>query len=463
LSSDVLVDLLKSFQSASRSSVEALARAVKSRKGDEGNKVTLHIFDGKTRKEEVYDGSCFFLRTSIEYSSPQVTLEELEGLIAARLLEVCVNHCLKSQVLEPKDIDEMAETLRKPPAGKIVPFIFETDDVEPDRYSYNPLRSSIIESGQSAYPVASVNTDELKIDEQFVKKYEGSLVSKDEVDLIRQSLRNTGRYVDFVDSVKRNELTEILKDFGLELRLPQLRLPLEVLMNEEKSAPLHTLIQACHKNYDTLEELYLLMGRSMKKKTFLPTVPHSPKGFGSKRAARGKLVFTDGVLENIRVKYETTSLYPNMADYKDVSYAKCEDSLEFSAKNFTDYSYRETPSSPQFALYALQSPEDSSVWHGVGEYAGNEILRSYASVQNAFLRNLIFEDVKKLWLREQPPIMFNLDPGKMWKHPKYGNIDAGIGCIQDLAYILRQEVKVSPITIKLREPPVDNTDGEGLV
>ncbi len=428
-----------------------LIKAMSSRKFD-GEKVVFHTFDGKNMREEVFDGSCFFLRTSMEYSSPQVTLEELEGLLASRLLEVCANHCIHSVIPESQDIEKIAEALRRPPTGKVVPFILETDDVEPDRYSNNPLRSSIVESGQSAFPVANATTDDLKLDKQFLQKYEASLISKDEIELIQKNLGRTQRYVDFIDMVKFEELSRIYEDLDLELRLPRLRMPLEVLMNEEKGGPLHSLVQVSHRNYDTVDALYSLMGRSMKKKTSLLTVPHSPKGYGSKRAARGKLTFSNGNLENIRVQYEKKNLYPNMVDYKDVSFAQCEDSLEFDAKSFTDYSYEETPSSPQFVLYSVLSPENASIWHGVGAYAGKEILRSYASVQDAFLRHLIFQNLKKPKLRGETPIMFNLDPGKMWKHPIYGNIDGGIGCIEDLSTLLKQEIKVSPIAVTLRKP-----------
>jgi len=449
--SDLVSNLIWSFLSSSKGSIETLAKAVSSRRDTLRDAITLYNYDGKTRSKKTYEGSCFFLRTSMEYSSPQLTLEELEGLIAARLLEVCVNHRLDSATFKPHDIEKMAEALRVPPAGKIVPFILETDDVEPDRYSNNPLRSSLVESGQSAFPVANVRTDELKLDEHFVEKYDGSLISRDEADRIEQTLGNTGSYVDFVDGVKYDELSRILQDFGLELRLPQLRMPLDILMNEERGDPLHSIVQVSHSRYEDVEALYLLMGRSMKNKTLLPTVPHSPKGFGSKRAARGRLVFSNGVLTTIRVRYQTTSLYPNMADPNDVSFAKCKDDFELVVNRLTDYSYVETPSSPQFVLYALLSPEDGSLWHGVGEYAGYEILRSYASMQTAFLRDLIFRDVKRSRVRERTPGMFNLDPEKMWKHPVHGNIDAGVGCIQDLASFLSHEVKVTPISAKLRE------------
>ena len=80
------------------------------------------------------------------------------------------------------------------------------------------------------------------------------------------------------------------------------------------------------------------MGRSTKKKTSLLTIPHSPKGYGSKRAARGRLYFSDDHLEKISMHYVTTQLYPNMIDYKDLSVAKCDDSFELDGNRFSECS-----------------------------------------------------------------------------------------------------------------------------
>jgi hypothetical protein len=140
-----------------------------------------------------------------------------------------------------------------------------------------------------------------------------------------------------------------------------------------------------------------------------------------------------------------------MIDYKDLSVAKCDDSFELDGNRFSDYSFRDTPSSPQFVLYALLSPEDASIWHGVGEYAGNEILRSYASLQTSFLNQTILQDLERPSAIKQSPIILNLEPGEMWKHPTYGNIDGGIGCVSDLSLFFGKEVKVSPLSVKLRE------------
>ena len=63
------------------------------------------------------------------------------------------------------------------------------------------------------------------------------------------------------------------------------------------------------------------MGRSMKNLTTLLTVPHSIRGYGSKRAARGRIYFEGTKLKSIRVDYRTTLLYPNAIDPADVSVA----------------------------------------------------------------------------------------------------------------------------------------------
>ena len=65
----------------------------------------------------------------------------------------------------------------------------------------------------------------------------------------------------------------------------------------------------------------------MKNRTTLLTVPHSTKGFGSKRAARGKLHFENGKLLDAAIKYKTTPLYPNAMDPEDIAVAVCDDSF----------------------------------------------------------------------------------------------------------------------------------------
>ena len=93
-----------------------------------------------------YSSRHFFLRSSIEYTNPQLTVEELQGIIAARLLEVCGNYMLDNDIsqLQPGDLDQLCELLEQPPVSNIVSFLLNTDDVEPDRYSMNPFKESIV-------------------------------------------------------------------------------------------------------------------------------------------------------------------------------------------------------------------------------------------------------------------------------------------------------------------------------
>jgi len=450
MSTDPVLNLVGSFLASSRSAIEALVKEVSICDEVKRDKVVLYSQEGKNLRERVFNGNQFFLRTSFEYSSPQVTLEELQGIIAARLLEVSANHVLhtKDKVVDCRDVEMIAEALSKPPSGKVVPFSLQTDDVEPDRYSNNPLRRSIVESGQSAFPVSSVSTKGLSFDLSFLERYRGSLISEDEYQLGRQCLEQFERYVDFVDYCKARQFQQASVQLGICLNIPTLRMPLETLKQEGSSGSLHSIIQASHSGYETIEKVYELMGRSIKKKTLLLAVPHSLKGFGSKRCARGRIVFKGQSFSEIKVNYQTTKLYPNMADPNDVSVAVAEDSLELPAERFTDYSFSETPASPQFALYILLSPEDASLWHGVGEFAGSDFLKSYSSVQSAFLTNQILKEVKRPKLCEAPAVAFNLTPEKMWLHPVYKNIDTSIGCVSDLRAFLNMEMKVTSLSLK---------------
>ncbi len=120
----------------------------------------------------------------------------------------------------------------------------------------------------------------------------------------------------------------------MDLSLYTLRMPLSTLKSENKDGLLHYIIQESNRDYASVEEAYTCMGRSMKNRTTLLTIPHSKKGFGSKRAARGKLHFEDGKLLDAAIKYKTTPLYPNAMDPEDIAVAVCEDELyQFQARN----------------------------------------------------------------------------------------------------------------------------------
>ncbi len=174
----------------------------------------------------------FFLRGSVEYTNPQLTIEEVQGIIGTRLLETCANYFYERGMHQPTDGDlvALAELLKKPTRGFIVPFLLNTDDVEADRYSMNPLKQSIVDSGQSAFPAANVKTDQLKIDQAYLKKYDGTLISQKEANLITESLQaSNNSYLDLVDSIKYMQLKELSEFFGMDLSLYTLRMPLSTL------------------------------------------------------------------------------------------------------------------------------------------------------------------------------------------------------------------------------------------
>lgn len=419
---------------------KALAEAAINRKKQKNNqKVTLFRFVNGKKTCIPFEDDHFYLRGSVEYTNPHLTAEEIQGIIGTRLLQTCANYCLETGLHEPTDDDYriLCEELKKPPSGYVVPFLLNTDDVEADRYSINPLRQSIVDSGQSAFPVANMKTDQLKIDKAFVEKYEGTLISKAEVELINEELSRTDNYMDFVDAVKFRQLEELSKVFGINLSLYALRMPLSTLQAEKRNDILHYIISQAHQSYQSIEQAYNCMGRSMSKRTTLLTVPHSKNGYGSKRAARGKIHFDENKLVNVTVRYRNSTLYPNGIDPKDTATTIGEDDFTVEAEKLANYSYAETPSSPQFFLYALASPEDAAVWHGVGKFAAPQLLQTYILAHKACNNGSLIPGLAdKFDLRCKVPLQFNLVPDGMWRNPARQNIDASVGTITNIDDLL---------------------------
>jgi hypothetical protein len=417
----------------------------------EGRKsVSLFRFKNNQRINHTFDGGKFFLRGSVEYTNPQLTVEEVQGIIGARLLEVCGNYFFENGLRHPDegDVGNLCELLKKPSDGKIVSFLLNTDDVEPDRYSMNPLKASILESGQSAFPAANVNTSSLLIDENFASKYEGTLICKGEIELVKSMLgASRGSYLDFVDSVKYAQLTRYSEFFGMDLFLPSLRMPLTTLKDEASDGLLHHIISEAHQGFDSIRQAYECMGRSITKRTTLLTIPHSPKGYGSKRAARGRIYFNETKLEGVNVKYKDTLLYPNAMDETDVSVARCEDNFNVPPEKLSSYNYQETPSSPQFFLYSLGSPEDAALWHGVGAFGAPQLLQSYTSLRNVCRSGQLIRNLKeKYGAKVQVPLHLNLSPSGVWVHPVHRNIDASIGCVEELGDLARMGMKIEHLS-----------------
>ena len=435
LPSDLSGTIITDFVKNSWTCVEVIVKELAQFKSAEKPKTRLFHFRDKRGNESTVDNGHFFLRASVEYSNPQLTLEEIQGIIAARLLETCGNHFHDYGLHEinKKDIDAIREMLNKPPQGTVISFLLNTDDVEPDRYSANPLRESIVNSGQSAFPSATVKTNELQIDHNFVRKYEGVLISKDEVELITRQLDTSNSYVDMVDAVKYEQLENLSEILDINLCIDSMRIPLAILEKETKDGLLHHIIREVHKDFDSIERVYNCMGRSMKSRTTLLTIPHSVKGYGSKRAARGKIYFDGKKLKDVHVEYRTTPLYENEIDPKDISVAKADDSFRVEGEKLVNYNYRDTPSSPQFFLYSLGSPENAAIWHGIGVFGPPQLLNSYAAIRRASAKGSLIRDLTEEYgVATNVPLSYSLVPNNMWVHPTHRNIDASIGCVTDL-------------------------------
>jgi hypothetical protein len=453
MSDDVCRTLLEDFLKSSWQSVEAIVETLRNFKASEPRRKPVSLFQFKNgdKVTRSFDGTRFFLRGSVEYSNPQLTLEEIQGIIGARMLETCGNYFSSYGLHDPdaNDIGELCEALKKPSEGPIIAFLLNTDDIEPDRYSMNPLKESIVASGQSAFPAAYARTEKLKVDQKFVDKYVGNLICPSEVDLINRQLKNSkGSYSDFVDSLKYAQMEEIAETFGVDLGLYALRMPIETLQGETKNDLLHYIIRETHRNYESISQAYACMRRSMTKRTTLLTVPHSKKGYGSKRAARGKLHFEGTQLKNVTIKYETTRLYPNEIDPEDVSIAKGEDSFTVTGEELADYRFSETPSSPQFFLYSLASPENAVLWHGIGAFAAPKLLQSYISVREASRKGEPVRDLhQKYGVSTEVPLQLNLVPEHMWIHPVHRNIDASVGCVEKLETLACRGMKIEKLPV----------------
>ena len=453
MADDVCQTLVKDFLKSSWQSVEAVVEKVKGFKEAETRRksVSMFLFKNDQKVNRSFDDGWFFLRGSVEYSNPQLTLEEVQGIIGARMLATCGNYFSSYGLHEPDatDIGELCEALKKPSEGPIISFLLNTDDIEPDRYSMNPLKESIVASGQSAFPVAYVRTENLQVDQQFVDKYAGNLICPSEVELINRKLESSkGSYVDFVDSMKYAQLEVASETFGVDLGVCAMRMPITTLQAETNDDLLHYIIREVHRDYESISQAYNCMRRSITKRKTLLTVPHSKKGYGSKRAARGKLHFEGSKLKSVTVKYRTTRLYPNEIDPRDVSIAKGEDSFSVPGEELADYSFSETPSSPQFFLYSLGSPENVVLWHGIGAFAAPKLLQSYVSVRESCrvgqpIRNL----QQKYGVQTDVPLQLNLVPEHMWIHSVHRNIDASIECVEKLEDLARRGMKIEKISI----------------
>jgi len=243
--------------------------------------------------------------------------------------------------------------------------------------------------------------------------------------------------------VKYEHLESLSESFGINLCLYSIRMPLAIMEKEVTDDLLHYIIRKTHTDYQSIECVYKCMGRSMKNLTTLLTVPHSRKGYGSKRAARGRIYFEDTKLKSVKVEYRTVPLYPNAIDPNDVSVAKADDNFIVEGDRLVNYDFKQTPSSPQFFLYSLASPENAVLWHGIGAFGASELLKSYTTTRLAGAEDLLIGNLnEKFGISSKIPLQFNLMPKYMWAHPLHRNIDASIGCVENLRDLANLGMKV---------------------
>ena len=101
--------LLEDFLKTSFSTVRVLLEGVAAVKGRIANrKVTFFRYDNGKKMSVPFADEQFYLRGSVEYTNPQLTVEEVQGIIGTRLLETCANYFLEQGLQEPTADDVTA-------------------------------------------------------------------------------------------------------------------------------------------------------------------------------------------------------------------------------------------------------------------------------------------------------------------------------------------------------------------
>jgi hypothetical protein len=94
-------------------------------------------------------------------------------------------------------------------------------------------------------------------------------------------------------------------------------------------------------------------------------------------------------------------------------------------------------------LYSLASPENAVLWHGIGAFGASELLKSYTTTRLAYSTGSSAKDLnEKYGVAMKIPLQFNLVPKYMWYHPIHRNIDASIGCVNNLKDLADMGMKI---------------------
>jgi hypothetical protein len=123
--------ILEDFLKNSWNCVEVLVQELSTFKEEKRKQVELYHFKDGQKNTVTFNGSQFFLRSSVEYANPQLTVEDVQGIIGARLLEVTANYFQQRGLHQPtpQEIEEICALLKKPPHGLAVAFLLNTDDI----------------------------------------------------------------------------------------------------------------------------------------------------------------------------------------------------------------------------------------------------------------------------------------------------------------------------------------------
>src|SRR5512140_2058802 len=96
--------LLEDFLKSSFPTVKVLVEGAIGSKGQNSNrKVTLFRYVNGKKISFTFSDSRFYLRGSVEYTNPQLTVEEVQGIIGTRLLETCANYFYVHGLIQLED------------------------------------------------------------------------------------------------------------------------------------------------------------------------------------------------------------------------------------------------------------------------------------------------------------------------------------------------------------------------
>jgi hypothetical protein len=94
----------------------------------------------------------------------------------------------------------------------------------------------------------------------------------------------------------------------------------------------------------------------------------------------------------------------------------------------------------------MGSPENASLWHGVGAFAASQLLQSYSSARAACREGRMIKGLQEYGVRPETPMQLNLSTDCMWVHPIHRNIDASIGCVENPADLAAMGMKIEHLS-----------------